>query len=291
MQEDEYYAFGLRKSDYDYTNNNRHLYNGKELQVDLANQYDYGARFYDPVIGRFSTVDPMATTLHEISPYVYVRDNPVLRIDREGLWDITVHAYKDREKYGYGVAVVTDRHGKEVYSFQVRLEGTGGRNRRNANSDTPTGVYDIPDHNMWNSGGSRAAYGPNPRLILNPESGEIVESGRDLIRIHGGRQEVYNQQTGLWEPVKNADLKKTHGCMRCSDMDVKTLKEVTDGLMNKDSKEVGGKLTVVDDLVETKEDNPIPFTGTSTTYKRPGENATKEEKQTWSNLLKSLFGN
>ncbi len=57
LQEDEYYAFGLRKSDYDYSNNNRHLYNGKELQVDLANQYDYGARFYDPVIGRWSTSD------------------------------------------------------------------------------------------------------------------------------------------------------------------------------------------------------------------------------------------
>ena len=133
------------------------------------------------------------------------------------------------------------------------------------------------------------ACGPNPRLILNPESGEIEESGRDLIRIHGGRQEIYNKQSGLWEPVKNADLRMTHGNMRCSDMDVKTLKEVTDGLTKNDSKEVGGKLTVVDDLVETKENNPIPFTGTSTKYKRPGENASQEEAETWSNLLKSLF--
>ncbi len=84
LQEDEYYAFGLRKSDYDYSNNNRHLYNGKELQVDLANQYDYGARFYDPVIARWTTVDPHVEKYESISPFSYGFDNPIRNIDIEG---------------------------------------------------------------------------------------------------------------------------------------------------------------------------------------------------------------
>ncbi|MEO7881300.1 MAG: DUF6443 domain-containing protein, partial [Mucilaginibacter sp.] len=78
IQEDEYYAFGLRNTGgYDFSNNNRYLYNGKEIQTDLTDQYDYGARFYDPVIGRFTTVDPSARSYVSLSPYNYVNNNPV----------------------------------------------------------------------------------------------------------------------------------------------------------------------------------------------------------------------
>jgi hypothetical protein len=88
----------------------------------------------------------MASTLYEINPYAYVRNSPALRIDRNGLWDITVHAYNDRSKYGHVIAIATDRYGKEVYRFDVRLEGVGGRDRLKTNGDTPLGVYDIPDN-------------------------------------------------------------------------------------------------------------------------------------------------
>jgi len=84
MQEDEYYSFGLRKGLYDNSNDNRHLYNGKEIQVDLANQYDYGARFYDPVIGRWSVIDHKAELYFQYSPYVYAANTPVNAIDPDG---------------------------------------------------------------------------------------------------------------------------------------------------------------------------------------------------------------
>ena len=84
VQEDEYYAFGLRVNKYDFSNGNLNLYNGKELQTDLANQYDYGARFYDPVVARWNVIDRYAEKYEKWSPYSYGMNNPIKNIDIGG---------------------------------------------------------------------------------------------------------------------------------------------------------------------------------------------------------------
>ncbi len=54
----------------------------KELHTEADLQwYDYGARFYDPQIGRWHMVDPMAEDYPNISTYAYVANNPLIFID------------------------------------------------------------------------------------------------------------------------------------------------------------------------------------------------------------------
>ncbi|WP_333663627.1 DUF6443 domain-containing protein [Chishuiella changwenlii] len=89
LEENNYYPFGLKHKGYNdptlANNNYQYKYNGKELQTDLdINLYDYGARNYDPAIGRWMNLDPLAEKMRRHSPYNYAFNNPVFFIDPDG---------------------------------------------------------------------------------------------------------------------------------------------------------------------------------------------------------------
>lgn len=89
VQENHYTPFGNSISDLDYyagTDTSDYLYNGKELQRE-TNYLDYGARQYDPQIGRWHVQDPLAADAPGWTPYRYGFNNPISYTDPTGMFE------------------------------------------------------------------------------------------------------------------------------------------------------------------------------------------------------------
>ena len=64
---------------------NFYQYNGKEMNADFGLDWlDYGARWYDASLARWSAIDPLAEKFPAWSDYNYVLGNPVMLVDPDG---------------------------------------------------------------------------------------------------------------------------------------------------------------------------------------------------------------
>ena len=98
METNHYYPFGGVFST--STNVQPYKYNGKELDTKNGlNWYDYGARHYDAVLGRWHVVDPFGEKYYSSSPFVYCGNNPINRIDPTGMeWEDDEEAERLKRK-------------------------------------------------------------------------------------------------------------------------------------------------------------------------------------------------
>lgn len=82
----DYYAFGAAlpgrtgSSSADY----RYGFNGKENDAETGTQ-DYGFRIYNPSLGKFLSVDPLAPEYPWYTPYQFAGNMPICAADRDGL--------------------------------------------------------------------------------------------------------------------------------------------------------------------------------------------------------------
>ncbi len=93
IEESNYYPFGLKHKGYNDAispNGNslaqKRKFGGFELQDELNLEwYDMTARNYDPALGRWMNLDPLAEQMRRHSPYNYAFNSPIYFMDPDGM--------------------------------------------------------------------------------------------------------------------------------------------------------------------------------------------------------------
>ncbi len=95
IEENNFFPFGLKHWGYNnvVSSNGNSLaqqwkFGGKQLDQSLGLEtYDFGARNYNPDLGRWMNIDPLAHEREWLSPYNFVQNNPINRVDPTGALD------------------------------------------------------------------------------------------------------------------------------------------------------------------------------------------------------------
>ena len=152
VETNDYYPFGSRW-DVDTSlkdDTNRFRYNSKEEQSplypasfrDAVSYIDYGARQYDPVLGRWFAQDPLAEKYYGISPYAFCAGNPVKYIDSDGRYfddDNEKKVQRDERKL--------ERRSLKLSKKAERLDkqGKDSRNVKERSKELKKSAQDIRD--------------------------------------------------------------------------------------------------------------------------------------------------
>jgi RHS repeat-associated protein len=163
----DYYPFGLRLPARTYTGTAPQVkegFTGKETDEESKLKY-FGARLSSLSIGRWLSTDPIQSV---ISPYNFVSNNPICRIDPDGLKDYYIFVYPNANQstpsaYNYIMEVYT--YDTEDWSFgkyktvehQVNKKGIFDVIRHSTDSrylSSPAGKYEA----TWGQFGKKFKY-------------------------------------------------------------------------------------------------------------------------------------
>ena len=205
IQAQDYYPFGgpiQRFAGYQ----SKYLYQGKEWKNELnLALYDFHARQYDPWLGRFNGIDPLASSWAGVSPYAGMLNDPISYIDPDG-----------RNPFLFiGAATVIGA-------------GTGGAIAANQG-------YGMRDPEFWQAVGTGAVVGaatgaalwyfaPQASGLWGGHGGSFSSLDAGIAQAEGltaslGGDMLGMQQATNWQPLNKSILQnyvQNNYCQRCS---------------------------------------------------------------------------
>ena len=205
IQTDDYTPFGVAINSFSRSHSepNRFKYNGKEVQEELGTHtLDYGARMYFADIARWGVIDPLANQYLSLSPYQYVENNPVFRIDPDGM-ENTIYLYATRDENGNQIA--TNKEMRDMKrGAKNNLKDLGLKTKvRILKGGTPSSnEFDSSDH----------------LVIVGNESSNQSVSGKN------GFDAVQTEPLGATAPMRDADNALTNANGNLSTINIESLR-------------------------------------------------------------------
>ncbi len=177
IEENNYYPFGLSLKGY-----NNHVsplgnstaqkwkYNGMEHDESLGLEiYDFGARNYDPALGRWMNLDPLAEMMRRHSPYSYAFDNPVFFIDPDGMMPQNNNAVANDPEYD-----VTDEYGNEARMGRSELLDYISANGTTDDFDWSSMFYELNE--KYGDGGCCGKKKSKTKYPVSIDTDDIMEA-------------------------------------------------------------------------------------------------------------------
>ncbi|MEL7378398.1 MAG: RHS repeat-associated core domain-containing protein [Bacteroidota bacterium] len=177
--------------------NLNYLFNGKFTDRETG-LIDYGARFYDPGLSIWTTVDPLMEKYPGWSPYNYTMWNPVMLVDPDGrqssknlYHNVDTEGFFPKQETSIGEVKTFDTFNPEELEFEL------GASAKGATSTVTDGVSSVTG-----SVGSAALY-------LEADKEEIeLEASFNLLEVEAGTTLLDNDLFKL-----DANLSACVGCL------------------------------------------------------------------------------
>jgi len=189
----------------------RCVWNASEQQKNRVSWYDYGARFYDPQIGRWHVIDNKAEKYYSWNPYIYAINDPIKFIDPDGN-DIYVW-YPTTDQNGKTTQVSFRFNGANassapidnsyvqsfITSYNYDVSNGGGDNLKEAATNSKIRI------SVANTDGNNGEYSSfyGPIIYWNPLNGTLTDEGFVLSPATRIEHEMDHAVDDFLHPVEN----------------------------------------------------------------------------------------